>query len=338
MKRILAGGLLAAVTLLGGLAFTNGSAAATVDNEQPEVCYETESFVEYQYRKTVTTPAVEEVSHVEYRWDIETRQKTYGDVIEKETRTKTSDNWGITWTDYGPWTDWPDAGPVNDDGRNRGPAEHGKDLSGREQWYRQYRYVVVGQYQTGFTGWTSAGSTDWGLSDTPPADTETTRYVNKQSMKVITVEAEDAFDTTYYYTGSDPSTSIEDAIWTEGNPGAPWEQFNKRDNERRVEVECPPPPTTAPPTTQPPATTTPPPTTAPPTTESPTTTTTVPPVITTTVPPTVPPTVAPTLPPPPPPAAPTELPKTGAETWYMVLIGLLMLAGGSGLIYATRRS
>lgn len=73
----------------------------------------------------------------------------YGDIIEKETRTKTSSDFGRTWSDYSEWADWPDAGPVNDDGRNRGPAFHGEDDSGRYQWYRQYRYVVKGQFVKG---------------------------------------------------------------------------------------------------------------------------------------------------------------------------------------------
>lgn len=73
----------------------------------------------------------------------------YGDIIEKETHTKTSNDYGRTWSDYGPWTDWPDAGPLNDDGRNRGPAFHGEDDQGRDRWYRQYRYVVKGQFVKG---------------------------------------------------------------------------------------------------------------------------------------------------------------------------------------------
>lgn len=49
------------------------------------------------------------------------------------------------WGEWGPWTDWPGAGPVNDDGRDRGPAPHGSG----DGWERQYRYVVKGQFVKG---------------------------------------------------------------------------------------------------------------------------------------------------------------------------------------------
>jgi LPXTG-motif cell wall-anchored protein len=330
MKRTIAGGLLAAVTLLGGLALTNGSAAAIVDDQsEQEVCYETEKFAEYLYERP-----------------------TYGDVIEKETRTRRwvdevpskwwvwspnkdqgpfdgppafpddergtwqgpkinggpdQDTYGTFnvsngdngrsswfhrsvpvpgyWGDWGPWTDWPGAGPVNDDGRDRGPLPHGEGKG----WQRQYRYVVVGQFENGTEqyGWTEEGPTKEG-----------------------------------------------------------WTLIDQRDSEREVEVECPPPPTTEPPaTTQPPVTTQPPttapPTTAPPTTAPPTTAppeTTQPPVVVTTVPPTIPPTVAPTAPPPPP-ATPTALPETGAETWMIAIIaGLLSMAGLGAMRLARRGS
>ena len=90
---------------------------------------------------------------------------TYGDVIEKETHTRTRTRtrlskrfrWGdwSNWSDYDDWADWPGAGSVNDDGRNRGPAFHGRgtDTSSNQksqtEWYREYRYVVVGEYQNG---------------------------------------------------------------------------------------------------------------------------------------------------------------------------------------------
>ncbi|MDP4688589.1 MAG: hypothetical protein NWS14_02570, partial [Pontimonas sp.] len=150
-KTRLAGLAVAFFVLLTGLAFsTGGSAQATVSPEQQEeVCYEQVSYQEYQFRKTVTTPAVEEVSHVEYKWDIETRTEIKQPQINKETqtRTATSTNGGRTWSEWSSWSawaDWPGAGPVWDDGRARGPAPHGSgfyDNSGnnREKWERQYR-------------------------------------------------------------------------------------------------------------------------------------------------------------------------------------------------------
>jgi LPXTG-motif cell wall-anchored protein len=58
------------------------------------------------------------------------------DIIEKETRTLGRDGWTE-------WTDWPGAGSVTDDGRNRGPAAHNNVKPGKDG-YREYRYVVVG--------------------------------------------------------------------------------------------------------------------------------------------------------------------------------------------------
>jgi LPXTG-motif cell wall-anchored protein len=189
------GGLLVAATLLGGLALTSTAASAiVVDNEQPpptEVCYE--QVRELQYQRSVPT---------------------YGDVIDKETRTRNwvkgeagfwqnfepnkdqgtfqgppswpsdlrgtwskakenggpqQDTSGVfqngegngswfyrdlgtegSWGDWGPWTDWG-AKPLNDDGRDRGPLPHGEGKG----WQREYRYVVVGQFQNGSTTETS---------------------------------------------------------------------------------------------------------------------------------------------------------------------------------------
>lgn len=124
MKRILFAITLAAVAL----GFSAPSHAQQ-DNVESEGCYETQVYQEYLYERP-----------------------TYGDVIEKETRTRT---WNIRewqWGDWSEWTDWPGAGPVNDDGRDRGPALHGSGTG----WERQYRYVVVGQFQNGTEqyGWT----------------------------------------------------------------------------------------------------------------------------------------------------------------------------------------
>jgi LPXTG-motif cell wall-anchored protein len=238
MKRILVGGLLAAATLLGGLALANGSAAAVVDNEndqpKPLVCYDQEPFQEWKFKKTVTTP-------------------TYGDVIDKETRTR---NWvaGIWqnfspndqqgefegppswptddrgtwqhkdpkdipgghqgpdgvyqkgqgnsswfyraagyWGEWGPWADWG-ADPVNDDGRARGPLPHDSGPG----WERQYRYVVVGEFQNGTT-------------------TET-----------------------FFYNGGAVSTTDENIYGTNGDLDRSWIKFGERTNPGEpFEVPCP---------------------------------------------------------------------------------------------------
>ena len=128
------------------------------------------------------------------------------------------------WSNWGPWTDWPGAGPLVDDGRARGPLPHGSG----EGWERQYRYVVVGQFSTGFTDWVPAGSTPWGPNDTPPAGTNTTHYVNKQQTTVIDVEYVPAFDTTYYYNDGAVSTTDENIWTTDQTLDRSWDRFREQ--------------------------------------------------------------------------------------------------------------
>jgi hypothetical protein len=83
MKRILVGGLLAAATLLGGLALANGSAAAVVDNEndqpKPLVCYDQTPFQEWKFKKTVTTPTEveQDVFRTDFRYAKFTQTRTW---------------------------------------------------------------------------------------------------------------------------------------------------------------------------------------------------------------------------------------------------------------------
>lgn len=295
MKRTIAGGLLAAVTLFGGLAFTSGATQATRgEDHKQSVCHPVEGRGETGNGWNIIPPD-KASSHI----DEETGD---GKHTRKDGRT---DVFAVDGKCPGPeipeWTE-PQYPPFNPQ-----PCTE----------YRLEKKTSTWDADTGtwsaWTDWPGAGPLDWGQM---PA--ERTGHHGGEHKKdgdrhfAYVAVAERAVTTGE----CEPTTTTQPPVTTL------------------------PPETTLPPvTTLPPETTQPPVTTAPPTTQPPaTTTTTVPPVITTTVPPTIPPTVAPTLPPPPPPAAPTELPKTGAETWYMALIGLLMLAGGSGLIYATRRS
>lgn len=136
MKRLAASGMLVAVLGIGaaGAVSTPVSAVDTPD-PQSGACYE--QIAQMKYERTVVE---------------------YGDVIEKETRTKSRKKewdsnkhrlvWG-EWSAYSAWTDWPGAGPVNDDGRARGPLKHGEHKGALLHWYREYRYVVVGQYEKG---------------------------------------------------------------------------------------------------------------------------------------------------------------------------------------------
>lgn len=124
MKRIIIGVLAAAVALT---VFGSGTpASATNDTSDEEVCYETVN--------------------------------VYGDIIEKEVKgniqTRDRGDWKNTGTFD--WIDWPEAGPVNDDGRSRGPGGHsdtfdqtGSGNGSTRKQSTQYRYVVVGQFVKG---------------------------------------------------------------------------------------------------------------------------------------------------------------------------------------------
>jgi hypothetical protein len=127
-----------------------------------------------------------------------------------------------SWSAWGPWTDWPDAGPLPDDGRDRGPLPH---ASG-DGWERQYRYVVVGQISVGYTSWVPAGSTPWGTSNTRPADTETTQYINAQTRQVA---------------GAPTVTTVlyNDGAWTTETLGDPWMKIDERTSFRNGEqIPC----------------------------------------------------------------------------------------------------
>jgi len=145
MKITSIGAALAVTTIIGFGAAGTAAATDEVPVQEEGKCYE--EYPEYLYeRPTYTTQ----------------------DQIEKEvrTRTATSNNYGYTWSawsDWSEWSDWPEAGPVWDDGRDRGPAFHGSGYydnigRNREKWERQYRYVVVDtrQVETGTEqyGWT----------------------------------------------------------------------------------------------------------------------------------------------------------------------------------------
>lgn len=78
-----------ALALVAGVVWLGASAPAQATDEQPppNACYEQVAYPVYQYKQTTTTPAVEEVSHVEYRWDIQTRERIVEEIIQKQTRT-----------------------------------------------------------------------------------------------------------------------------------------------------------------------------------------------------------------------------------------------------------
>ncbi len=79
-----------------------------------------------------------------------------------------------SWSEWGPWADWPGAGPLNDDGRNRGPGLHGSGDYGPES--AQYRYVVVGSYVISSTIKTS----DWRPETAGPPAGEGWEVIDKQ--------------------------------------------------------------------------------------------------------------------------------------------------------------
>jgi LPXTG-motif cell wall-anchored protein len=316
-KRIL-GGLAVAAMLAGGLALSSGgSASAVVQEEGPQVCYDQTPFQEWKFKKTVTTPAVEEVSHIEYRWDIETRTEILEYKYVKETRERSRDyievngwqrysftgNWesnetpppgpsinpgswqantasdphGIgqegayyrsngnsgngdwfylerttetTLGEWGPWSEWT----VWNNGSTtrwepQGFTEEGDhDGNGNNGTFdRDYRYVPTGQTRSyspkQYTAWTPAGSTEWSKDNTAPADTTTTKYVNKQSEKVVTVEAQPESSVTLYYNGGAVSETDANIYGTNNDLDRSWVKFGERTNPGEpFEVPCPIPP------------------------------------------------------------------------------------------------
>lgn len=140
-KSRLAGLLLVVSTLLAVFAFT--SSAAQAAETQEEVCYEQVAYVEYQFKRTETTPAVEEVSHVEYKWDIETRTEIKQPQIEKQVKgviqTKDRGDWKNTGTFD--WIDYPDAGPLYDDARIGTSGPHSSTFNQTGNSNGSTRYV-----------------------------------------------------------------------------------------------------------------------------------------------------------------------------------------------------
>ncbi len=368
MKRlIIAIALLAGVVWLSPgavMAANSGTDEVSIDyTDNPRQCFKEEFYLEHQYKRIETTPAVEEVKVTEYRWPIEIRTEILQAQINKETRTILPVN-PTVWTS---WTDWPAAGPVWDDGRTRGPAAHNSVTPGTVG-YREYRYVETGLTRLyvppRYTAWTGAGFTAWSATNTKPSDTATTRYGKVEEWTRITQEYIPGFDTEFYYTGLAEegiggSPYAADAIWIEENPGEPWMQFNERQSVRALEVPCPPV-TTVPETTVPPTTT--PETTVPETTPP----TTIPDECWINSDPTsviaaggfvfysntadagavgthsqtgMPcgPIVGDTPAPPTATTPPTALPETGSSSTFIAILAGLLLAFGASMIYVSRR-
>lgn len=306
MKRTIAGGLLAAVTLLGGLAITSTAQATKPDDggdRKPAVCHPVEGRGETGNGWNIISPD-KASSHIDEetgagkhtrkdgRTDVyvdeagkcpgpeipEWTPPTYPPFNVPECQEYQIEKWTSTYDGdtgtWSAWADWPGAGPVDDDGRDK-TGHHGGDH--KEDGDRHFAYIII------------------------PGDLTTTGEC------------------------APPPVCGEEGWQGElpCNP-CPYNPDIERDDE-----DCEEPTTTTTPTPPPPATTEPP----------VVTTTTEPPVITTTVPPTVPPTVAPTTPPPPP-ATPTRLPDTGSNSTWMIAIiaGLLSMAGLGAMRLARRNS
>lgn len=231
MKRWITGGLVAAIAV-GGLVFTTatGQVAATNDNDAP--CTEPYSFQEYKFKKTVETPN----EHKEYRWDIETRTEKFEYKYVKETRSrfayKHQGQWG--YGDWSAWTVW-DGGSTTrwENASFSQEGDHdGNPDNDPSRWTedRDYRYVQTGQTRSynpkQYTNWSGSGSTAWGTGANPPADTSTTRYVNKQTNTVV----DPPTITTEFFGGPDN--------WVTTNPGAPWVQYDERSSTGQREVPC----------------------------------------------------------------------------------------------------
>ena len=183
MNKRFFGGLATAAMLAGGIAFsTSGAASAVADQETDNVCYGTEQFQEFKYKRTVTTPAVEEVSHVEYLYEKEVRTETFKTQheIDKYVRDRTREyvpeveeipsKWWV-WSpnkDQGPF-DGPPAFPSDPRGTWQGPKINGgpdqntfgtfnasNGNSGRSSWFHRTEGVAGSDgYYTDWTDWSA---------------------------------------------------------------------------------------------------------------------------------------------------------------------------------------
>lgn len=98
------------------------------------------------------------------------------------------------WSNWGPWSDWSTTNPGgNSDTRN-------------------VEVRTVNDPDT-YTDWVNAGWTNWSTDSNPPADTDTVRYVDKQTRKV---EEE---PTVVYY---------NDGNWTTDKLDSPWVEIDSR--------------------------------------------------------------------------------------------------------------
>lgn len=358
MRNRILGGLAVAAMLLGGTAFASASPVAATQ-EGAQVCYEQTYGDVIQKQTSERTRDRIEGQH--YSWtggNLPTDQPPVGDIPP-------SDNWQAnthqephnfaTWigasgqglhytqaseqaaswfyfqpvslSEWSDWTDWAnwDSDPVNDDGRNRGPGPHGEQT---DTYERQFRYVVVGEYVISTTE-----------VDCPTQDDKVTYgdWIGEPPCGVSEYKQTRTV-TTISYTWNVETESFDEVTVVSSQ-------------ERTVEVEVQPCPTTS--TTEPEVTTTTEPevtTTTEPdettTTEPPETTTTEPPETTeppteTTEPPTettqppraaTPPTTAKT----PPPTG--QLPSTGSNGTTTGLMLASLAAGlGAALIALSRR-
>jgi hypothetical protein len=203
------------------------------------------SHTEYRFPFEVReyVPAVEGVKEFKYKQKVVDHKTQYH--FRKFTRTKESHNYGITWSDYGPWTPWePETHTSWEDGNAPlgTPAFHGEDNSGRDRWYRQWqaqwdgqtREVESGSHheytdwttdllgapwvkiderwkvepQPGHWGpWTPGGITDWSTDPIKPADTDTVRYGD--------VESQEVEDEAGHYTDWSPWTVLDTGLLAE---------------------------------------------------------------------------------------------------------------------------
>lgn len=136
-------------------------------------------------------PAVEEVSHTEYLWQKQVRVEKLQHEIEKQvkgTRTKGNQSQAFDYIDY------PEAGPVWDDGRDRtGPHNDIFTVSGQPGWQYHstaYKYVETGNTRSynpkQYGAWGNEGSAVQSVN-APGADTATVRWIKGDPIKVIDV-------------------------------------------------------------------------------------------------------------------------------------------------------
>lgn len=138
-RRIIEGLVIA--TACSGVGVVMSGPTTHASGADPDRC-----FVKVLEQRYERTPVIDEAEYIRQVTSFDTQHQ-----IEKQVRgnIEHSSTLGV-WTSPFDWTDWPNAGPVWDDGRFRGPGGHSGTFTsshdGHTDTYRatEYRYVETG--------------------------------------------------------------------------------------------------------------------------------------------------------------------------------------------------